>query len=81
MGAYGSSDLLVPALSFSFISVMSGLVADVEDILQDTLSIFDDTRVDPDQAGRIRYGPLVLTVAPKVSSNFCFLASILGRRI
>jgi hypothetical protein len=41
---------------------------DVEDILNDALSsVFDDhVRADPAEEGVVRYGPLVLRVAPKV---------------
>jgi hypothetical protein len=43
------------------------LAMDVEDILQDALP-FDPSqaRVNPDEEGVIRYGPLVLRVAAKV---------------
>jgi hypothetical protein len=47
------------------------------DVLMDSLNIFGDIRVNSEEEGRIRYGSLVLTVAPKVRAfrPFCCAGS------
>lgn len=45
-----------------------GLAADVEDILQDSLEIFGGDPVSAED-GTVRYGPLALTVSPKVPAR------------
>ena len=40
-----------------------------EDILKDSLNVFGEDEASHQDAGRIMYGPLEITVAPKVS--FC----------
>lgn len=49
-------------------------MADMDDFLSDTAALYGDTV--PLDDGMIRYGPLVLTVAPKV----CFVFEMLSRR-
>ncbi|KAJ1310948.1 hypothetical protein OPQ81_009460 [Rhizoctonia solani] len=47
---------------------------DSEDILADSFSITGETRVDPSEAGIVRYGPLVLRVAAKEGKANTLLA-------
>lgn len=48
-------------------------MADIDDFLSDTAALYGDTV--PLDDGMIRYGPLVLTVAPKVYFAFRMLLS------